>query len=38
MLGLLATPFAVFFELDFFGYQFLILAGPVINALASPAG
>ena len=37
MLGLLAAPFAEFFELDFFGYQFLVFTGPVIYALAGSA-
>jgi len=38
MLGSLFAPFAVFFELDFFDNEFLIFAGPVIYAFASPAG
>ena len=37
MLGLLSAPFAEFFELDFLGNEFLVLAGPVIYALASSA-
>ena len=38
MLGLLAAPFAILFELDLFGDEFLVLAGPVIDALAGTAG
>jgi hypothetical protein len=38
MLGLLAAPFAIFFELDFFSYEFLVFAGPVIYALTYSAG
>jgi len=38
MLGLLSAPFAEFFELDLFSDEFLILAGPVIYALAGRAG
>ena len=30
MLGLLAAPFAIFFELDLFSDEFFVLAGPVI--------
>ncbi len=37
MLGGLATPFAEFFEFYFFLYEFLVLAGPVIDTLASSA-
>ena len=38
MLGLFAAPFAIFFELDFFSYEFLVLAGPIVYPLASSAG
>jgi len=37
MLGLLSAPFAVFFKLDFFSNEFLVLAGPVIYAFAGSA-
>jgi len=37
MLGLLSAPFAVFFKLDFLGYQLLILAGPIIYPFARRA-
>ena len=35
MLGLLAAPFAILFELNLFSDEFFILAGPVIYALAN---
>ncbi len=38
MLGLLSAPFAVLFELNLFGDEFLVFAGPVIDAFASSAG
>ena len=38
MLGLLSAPFAILFELDFFSNEFLVLAGPVIYALAGSTG
>jgi len=38
MLGLLSAPFAVFFELDFFSYEFFIFTGPVIYTLTDSAG
>jgi hypothetical protein len=38
MLGLFLAPFAEFVELDFLGYEFLVLAGPVVYALAGTAG
>jgi len=38
MLRLLAAPFAEFVELDFFSDEFLVLAGPVVDALANTAG
>jgi hypothetical protein len=38
MLGLFLAPFAEFIELDFLGNEFLVLAGPIIYPLASPAG
>jgi len=38
MLDPLLAPFAVFFKLNFFNYQLLIFAGPVIYALAGRAG
>ncbi len=37
MLGLLFTPFAEFIELDLFNDEFLVLAGPIVDALASSA-
>jgi hypothetical protein len=37
MLGDLFTPFAVLLKLDFFGYEFFVLTGPVIDSFASPA-
>jgi hypothetical protein len=36
--GLLPAPFAEFFELDFFSYEFLVFAGPVIYPFANRAG
>jgi len=38
MLGLLATPFAILFELNLFSDEFLVFTGPVIYALADRAG
>jgi hypothetical protein len=38
MLGLLAAPFAILFELYLFGDEFLVFAGPVIYALTSRTG
>ena len=38
MLGLLSAPFAEFFKLDFFGYEFFVFAGPVIYALTGSTG
>ena len=37
MLGLLSAPFAEFIELDFLSNEFLVLAGPVVYALACTA-
>lgn len=36
--GVFLTPFAILFQLNFTGHQLLILAGPVVNALAGIAG
>jgi len=38
MLGLFAAPFAILFELNLFSDEFLVFAGPVIDALAISAG
>ena len=38
MLSLFTTPFAVFFQLNFFGDEFFVLAGPVIYTLTISAG
>jgi len=38
MLRLFAAPFAEFIELDFFGDQFFVLAGPVIYTFADTTG
>jgi hypothetical protein len=38
MFGLLAAPFAIFFELDLFSNEFLVFTGPVIYTLAGRAG
>ena len=38
MLRLLSAPFAILFELDFFGNEFFVLAGPVIYAFAGTEG
>jgi hypothetical protein len=38
VLGLLSAPFAIFFQLNFFGNEFFVFAGPVIYALAGSAG
>lgn len=38
VLGLFLAPFAEFIELDLLGDYLLVLRGPVIYALASPAG
>jgi hypothetical protein len=38
MLGLFLAPFAEFVELNFLGDNLLVLAGPVIYALAGSAG
>ena len=38
MLSLLFAPLAEFIELDLFGDEFLVLAGPVIYTLAGSAG
>ena len=38
MLGLFLAPFAKFVELDLFCDEFLVLAGPVVDALAGTAG
>jgi len=38
MLGLFSAPFAVFFQLDFFSYEFLVFTGPVIYALTGGTG
>jgi hypothetical protein len=38
MLGLLAAPFAILFELNLFSDEFLVFTGPVIYALADCAG
>lgn len=38
VLGLLLTPLAEFYELDFLGHGLLVLAGPVVDALAGTAG
>ena len=37
MLGDFAAPFAILFEFYFFLYEFLVLAGPVVDTLASSA-
>jgi hypothetical protein len=37
MLSLFFAPSAILFKLDFLGYEFLILTGPVIYTFASPA-
>jgi len=34
----LFAPLAVFIELDFFGYEFLVLAGPVIYPFTGATG
>jgi hypothetical protein len=34
----LLAPFAIFIELDLFGDEFLVLAGPVIHAFTGAAG
>ena len=38
MLGLFPAPPAILFELDFFSDEFLVLAGPVIDALTVYTG
>lgn len=38
MLCALLAPTAILLELDFFSNEFLVLAGPVIYALAGTAG
>ena len=38
MLGLLFAPLAKLVELNLFSDEFLVLTGPVIYALADPAG
>ncbi len=38
VLGLLLTPFTVLFELNFASDKFLVLAAPVVDALAGTAG
>jgi len=38
VLGLLAAPFAILIKLDLFSDEFLVLAGPVIDAFAGSAG
>ena len=38
MLSLLFAPFAVFFKLNLFSDEFLVLTGPVIYAFADTAG
>jgi hypothetical protein len=38
MLGLFLAPLAEFIELDLLGYEFFVLAGPVIYAFACTAG
>ena len=38
MLGLFLAPFAEFIELDLFGDEFLVFAGPVIYPFTASAG
>lgn len=38
VLGLLLTPFTILFELNFTSDKLLVLAAPIVDALASTAG